>query len=137
MSEIPLILVVEDNPALRELVSAVLVRAGYRVATAADGRQALHYLEAGPRPDLILLDMLMPGLDGWHFLERLRRLGPPQIPVVVTTGTCLCREWAEAHDCQGFVPKPVEPDALLGEVERCLGDQPLAVAAGEPCVPSP
>jgi two-component system cell cycle response regulator DivK len=126
MPEPALILVVEDNEPTRELVAAALEGAGYRVAPAADGREALHHLEGGPSPDLILLDMLMPGLDGWHFLERLRRLGPPRIPVVVTTGTCLCREWAEAHDCQGFVPKPVEPDALLREVRRCLGETPPA-----------
>src|SRR5262245_14011864 len=104
MPEAALILVVEDNEPTRQLVVANLEQAGYRVNATADGRDALDHLAADPRPDVVLLDMLMPVLDGWHFLERL---GPHQVPVVVMTATCLCREWAEAHDCQGFLPKPV------------------------------
>jgi CheY-like chemotaxis protein len=88
---------------------------------AANGEEALRLLAAGPAPDLILLDMLMPVLDGWHFLERLRQEAT-RPPVVVTTAAgVLSREWAEAHGCAGFVRKPVETDELLAEVRRCLG----------------
>jgi CheY-like chemotaxis protein len=77
MATAALILVVEDNAPVRDGLAAVLLRAGFQVQPACDGRQALHLITTGPRPDLILLDMVMPGLDGWDFLERLPRL-PPQ-----------------------------------------------------------
>src|SRR4029079_4599115 len=80
-------------------------------------------LQGTPRPDLILLDMLMPVLDGWRFLERLRATPPqPRVPVIVLTGTILTREWARDNGCQGFLHKPVETDELLAEVRRGLGD---------------
>jgi CheY-like chemotaxis protein len=65
----------------------------------------------------------MPVLDGWHFLERLRK--PPAAtgpPIIVTTGSNLTREWAESHGCAGFVRKPIQETALLAEVRRCLGE---------------
>lgn len=74
------------------------------------------------RTDLILLDMLMEGVDGWRFLEVLQHW--PQrlaVPIIVTTGTILTREWAEQNGCQGFLRKPIEEQALFEEVERCLG----------------
>jgi CheY-like chemotaxis protein len=114
------ILVVEDNDVAREGLAVVLRREGYAVALAADGRQALDYLDANPAPDLILLDMLMPVLDGWAFLGLLRGRAD-RVPVVVTTGTVLSREWAADHGCAGFVKKPIEAGALLEEVRRCLG----------------
>src|SRR5688572_21116373 len=92
------ILVVEDDAAAREGMAALLGHEGYRVVTAADGRAALDQLRSGLDPDLVLLDMLMPVLDGWHFLEELKAQGPPtHVPVVVTTSTNLTREWAEDH----------------------------------------
>jgi two-component system, OmpR family, response regulator CpxR len=123
LGETRLILVVEDNDLTREGLATLLNQEGYRVALAGDGEEALNHLRGGLCPDLILLDMLMPVLDGWHFLERLRplRLQPP-LPIVITTATNLTREWAEAHECQGFLRKPIEPDQLLEEVRRCLGE---------------
>ena len=65
--------------------------------------------------------MLMPVLDGWSFLQQIRRRVPPStIPIIVTTGTILTPEWASDHGCQGFVRKPIEPDALIAEIRRCL-----------------
>jgi CheY-like chemotaxis protein len=113
------ILVVEDNEVAREGVATVLRRHGYEVALAADGREALEHLATSPAPDLILLDMLMPGVDGWHFLKLLREQAPA-IPVVVTTGTILTPEWAESQGCAGFLKKPLETEGLLAEVQRCL-----------------
>jgi CheY-like chemotaxis protein len=92
------------------------------VVLAADGERALNYLRSGPRSDLILLDMLLPRMDGWHLLDALRAWSRPlRVPIIVVTGTCLSREWAEAHGCAGFLAKPVEPDELLAEIARCLG----------------
>src|SRR5438270_13046195 len=84
------LLVVEDNDVAGEWLVVLLGREGYRVVPAANGEQALNYLRTGPTPDLILLDMLMPVLDGWHFLKRWRQDGQgPAVPVVITTGTIL------------------------------------------------
>jgi len=120
------ILVVEDNDVSREGLAAVLRRADYRVLVAANGDEALYLLKGGPPPALILLDMLMPVLDGVHFLDRLQQAGPHP-PVIVTTAVgALSREWAEDHGCAGFLHKPVDTKQLLDEVRRCLGWPPRA-----------
>jgi CheY-like chemotaxis protein len=74
----------------------------------------------GERPDLILLDMLMPVLDGWRFLQQVKAKNIPSVPIIVVTATVLTREWAEDHGCRGFIAKPIIPDELLKEVQRCL-----------------
>jgi CheY-like chemotaxis protein len=113
-------MVVEDNDVAREGLAVILQRHGYRVVPARNGEEALRLLWGGPRPDLILLDMLMPVLDGWHFLERLGQ-EPARPPVLVTTAaTVISREWARAHGCAGLVRKPIETEELLEEVRRCL-----------------
>jgi two-component system, OmpR family, response regulator len=119
------VLVVEDDCVTREWLGATLARAGYGVAAAADGPEALAMLGAGPAPDLILLDVFMPVAAGWQFLGRLRRQAPPQpTPVIVTTAArILTREWALGHGCSGFLRKPFEADELLGEVRRCLDER--------------
>jgi CheY-like chemotaxis protein len=115
------LLVVEDNEVAREGLAAVLRRHGYAVALAANGQEALDYLAGNPAPNLILLDMLMPVLDGWRFLEQLKQSGRlGAAPIVVTTGTVLTREWARDHGCAGFVKKPIDADPLLEEIRRCL-----------------
>jgi CheY-like chemotaxis protein len=92
-----------------------------------NGREALSLLRAVGAPDLILLDMLMPALDGWAFLHELQDRGPQHaIPIIVMTGTILTLEWALDHGCRGFLRKPFETDALLAEVKRCLGEGPDA-----------
>jgi len=115
------ILVVEDNAITREGPGVILADAGHAVVLAEDGRRALELLRTGSAPDLILLDMLMPVLDGWHFLQQLK--GQPHlkaVPIIIVTGTILTTEWAQAHGCAGFVPKPVDPAMLLEEIRRCL-----------------
>jgi CheY-like chemotaxis protein len=129
-----LILVVEDNHVAREGLAVILRQKCYGVVLAKDGEEALNLLRAVPRPDLILLDMLMPVLDGWHFLERLKHEAPqPPIPIIITTGTNLTREWAETHGCQGFVRKPIDTEELLDEIRRCLGERG---SSGSPAAPA-
>ena len=121
MAEKKTILVVEDDPIAREGLNVILRRDGYEVVLAGNGEEALAALHR-QRPDLILLDMLMPVLDGWHFLQRVQEKAlPAHTPVVVaTSSTVISREWAQAHGCAGFLRQPVEPDELLREVRRCL-----------------
>jgi CheY-like chemotaxis protein len=119
------LLVVEDNEKAREGLATILRREGYEAVLAANGQEALDLLRVGPPPDLIILDMLMPVLDGWHFLETLKRRGPRPLPnIVITTGTNITLEWALDHGCQGFLRKPIQTEALLAEVRRCLGEPP-------------
>src|SRR5688500_1354632 len=98
------VLIVEDDDTERDALAALLKGHGYRVVAVGDGLRALGALDAEPRPDLVLLDMFLPLLDGWEFLERLRRAShrPPPV-VVVMTGSILTQEWAESHGCAGFL----------------------------------
>ena len=88
------VLIVEDNAIAWEGMAVVLFRHGYHALTAGHGREALELLASGPTPDLILLDRLMPVLDGWKLLDRLKAGRYSAIPVVITTGTILTPEWA-------------------------------------------
>ena len=115
------LLVVEDDSITREGLALILCREGFAVVMAANGEEALDCLRKNPDTDLILLDMLMPVLDGWHFLKCLKKMKKAAIPVIVTTGTILTREWARDNGCAGYVRKPIEIDALLEEIRRCLG----------------
>jgi CheY-like chemotaxis protein len=116
------LLLVEDDSAEAEALSLVLAAEGYTVARAADGEQALDYLAQRPAPDLIMLDMIMPGMDGWHFLhEHKRHPQLARLPVLVMTATpAIGREWAEDHGCAGWLSKPAPAEQLLDEIERCL-----------------
>jgi serine/threonine protein kinase len=109
------VLVVDDDPAARDSLRKLLEREGYTVATAADGREALARLRAFPLPDLILLDLLMPVMDGWEFL-REQRHDPAlaSVPVVVISGT----DPAPGSGLPEFLRKPLAPDRLVGAVRR-------------------
>jgi CheY-like chemotaxis protein len=122
------VLVVEDNAIASAGLAAVLRHHGYRAAVAPNGNIAQYPL-AGPPPDLILLDMLMPEMDGWRFLDWLAGTACRDVPVVVTTGTNLTAEWAAAHGCAGFLKKPLDVGDLLATVGRVIGPPPPAEAA--------
>ena len=118
------LLLVEDDPTARASLTALLEKAGYRVHTAANGQAALDYLESQPPPDLILLDMLLPVLDGWHFLDRLGKLKlEAKPPIIITTGAeIIGPEWAAAHGCAALLHKPIDTVEMLHEIERCLAE---------------
>src|SRR5262249_8108514 len=111
------ILIVEDNAITREGLAVLLARAGYATLTAKDAQEALDTLGRGA-PDLVVLDMLLPVVDGWRILQRRDML----VSVIVVTGTILSREWAAEHGASGFLKKPVEEAELLAEVRRVLGE---------------
>ena len=115
MSEGP-ILVVDDDPNILDVVSELLDMEGYRVATAANGAEALLAIEL-QRPSLVLLDMRMPVLDGWGFAKQLRERGV-KLPILVMTAAQNARLWAEEIGAQGYVAKPFEVPALLAAVEK-------------------
>jgi c-di-GMP phosphodiesterase len=115
------ILIVEDNSVEAKALGLILGEEGYSVVTVANGQDALDYLARNSAPSLILLDMVMPVLDGWHFLAEVSHWKPPlPTPIIVTTSTVISREWALTHGCAGFLHKPVEPEQVAHEVRRCL-----------------
>ena len=113
------ILVVDDDAGVREGVRALLEGAGYVVATAADGAEAIEKLRAS-RVSLVLLDLAMPGVDGWQFLARREsEAGFPRTPVVLLSGMQFI------HDAPGvadFIRKPIDSDRLLDCVHRLCGE---------------
>ena len=118
----PRILVAEDMQLLVRLMRFHLERADYEVIAAADGVQALARCEE-QIPDLILLDVEMPGLNGFQVLDKLRSNDATRhIPVIMLTAhakdATLFEEWAGTADC--FMTKPFTPDVLVGEVQRIL-----------------
>lgn len=127
-----LVLLAEDNPVTLEMVGIRLEHAGHRVIRAANGREALARLE-NERPDLILLDMMMPEVDGAEFLRRVKGdalLGA--IPVIVVSARAheddiLAALSAGADD---YVTKPISLRELLARIDRALsqGPEPLRVA---------
>lgn len=118
------ILIVEDNPQNRYLVSFLLEQQGYELITAEDGAEALEMLE-GDTPDLILMDMQLPKVDGYEATRRIKaneRLR--DIPLVALTAHSMRRDEQRAIDagCDEFVTKPVDADGLLALVSRLLGE---------------
>jgi CheY-like chemotaxis protein len=109
------VLVVDDEPDIRATVSAMLEIEGYTVSEAANGADALHRVEEH-RPDVILLDMRMPVLDGWGFAAELRRRGH-RTPIVVMTAARDAAHWAAEIAASAFVSKPFGFDDLIRAVE--------------------
>ncbi|HET6435775.1 MAG TPA: hybrid sensor histidine kinase/response regulator [Xanthomonadaceae bacterium] len=117
------LLVVDDQPANLKAVSALLSRQGYEVATASQGEQALE-LAAAQAPDLLLLDMMMPGMDGFELLAELRkRPALQQVPVIFLTAAqdreLLLRAFAAG--AVDYVTKPFFPEELLARVNAHIG----------------
>jgi CheY-like chemotaxis protein len=114
----PLVLVVDDDPDILEAVSDILEGEGYRVARARHGVEALDRVEA-ERPDLVLLDLVMPVMDGAGFVRALRERGD-DIPTVVISAEGGAGR-ARAVGVQGFLAKPFDIDALLSRVAALAG----------------
>lgn len=110
------ILVVDDDPGIRQTVIDILDLEGYSVESAANGEEALRALER-IQPAVVLLDMRMPVLDGWGFMCALSGRAD-QPPVLVMTAARNAREWADEIGAQGHLSEPFELDDLLRAVER-------------------
>lgn len=119
------ILVVDDDADFREALCEVLGDAGYPVAQAGDGAQALARV-AEEVPGIILLDLKMPGIDGWGVMERLRA-DPRAAAVPILILSAYGFEWeSELLGAQGYIPKAdVKLDGILERVRKAAGDPPL------------
>jgi len=112
------ILIVDDDQDIREVFRYVLETAGYHVNVAADGLDAWRTLKAHHRPALILLDLMMPVMDGAQFLTKLRSSSYSDIPVVILSGNNACQSTANELKANGCLIKPVELEELLNTVCR-------------------
>jgi CheY-like chemotaxis protein len=118
----PLILVVDDYDDAREMYAEYLQFCGFRVAEARNGNEALEQAFR-VKPDLILMDLSLPGMDGWEATRQLKADERTRhIPVVALTGHALAgaSEGAKRAGCDSFVTKPCLPDDLVVEVRRML-----------------
>jgi two-component system cell cycle response regulator DivK len=120
-----LVLVVEDYQDAREMYSAYLQFSGFRVAEAIDGLEAIEKtIEL--LPDIILMDLALPKIDGWEATKRLKSdERTKHIPIVALTGHALAgfAEGAREAGCDAFVTKPCLPDALVAEIQRMLASR--------------
>ncbi|MCC2667564.1 MAG: Response regulator consisting of a CheY-like receiver domain and a winged-helix DNA-binding domain [Armatimonadetes bacterium] len=120
------ILTVDDEVNIRRLVEVNLQRAGYRVTTARDGVEALDSIR-GERPDMVVLDVMMPRMDGFEVLKRLRLdAETAELPVIMLTAKAqdadIFRGWQSGADC--YLTKPFNPTELLAFVRRVLEYKP-------------
>jgi CheY-like chemotaxis protein len=119
--ENPNILVVEDDEDAREAMVALLQMKGYHAVPAGNGREALDYLDQAPAPDLIILDLWMPVMDGWQFRsEQVRNPRLAHIPVIVVTALA---DRADV-DANEIIIKPVDVDHLLTTVDQYCRREP-------------
>ena len=118
----PLILIVDDDPGLRGFVRAALEYDGYAVREAGNAEEGLQALDEEP-PDLILLDVMMPKVDGWEMLRRVQeRHGVGSIPVLMFSGKVDERAAADAasRGAHGFIGKPFDPQQLIESAKQML-----------------
>ena len=131
--DVPLILVVDDYQDAREMYAEYLQFSGFRVAEARNGNEAVAQAFS-LRPDLILMDLSLPVMDGWEATRRLKADDRTKaIPVVALTGHALAgiSEGARKAGCDAFVTKPCLPEDLVKEIKKVL-DETSTTAAKKP-----
>ncbi len=117
-----LVLVIDDERPIRDLVSSLLTEEGWPVRAYSSAAEALRDIKTGTiKPDVILLDMRMPGMDGPQFAEAVR-VDRPEIPIVVMTAARDARAWYEAIGAAGYLPKPFDIDWLIETVTGVIGE---------------
>jgi len=115
----PLLAIVEDNEDIRDALAEGLRDAGYRVAAYGRAREALEDMDRGRRPDLIVLDLMMPEMDGWSFrLEQRKRPHLREIPVIAVSADVSPK--ARAIDVDAYLRKPIELGRLCTVVDQLL-----------------
>jgi CheY-like chemotaxis protein len=118
----PTILLVEDNDLNCDMLSRRLIRRGYKVIAARDGAQG-HAMACSQAPDLILMDIGLPDIDGWHVTKMLKSNAPTrEIPIIALTAHALVtdREKAREVGCDDYDTKPVEFSRLIQKIETLL-----------------
>ena len=119
----PKILLVEDNEMNRDMLSRRLLKKGFDLVMAVDGEQSIEMARA-EAPDLILMDISLPGLDGWEATRRLKAMPETRaIPIIALTAHAMAgdREKCLEAGCNDYDTKPVEFPRLLGKIQEFLG----------------
>ena len=122
------VLIVEDNEMNRDMLSRRLERRGYEVVIAVDGQQGVE-LAQSTSPDLILMDMSLPVIDGWEATRQLKSMERMKgVPIIALTAHAMSgdREKALEAGCNDYDTKPIELPRLLGKIEALLGSKPTA-----------
>jgi two-component system, cell cycle response regulator DivK len=117
------VLLIEDNEMNRDMLSRRLIRRGFQVVFAIDGQQGVD-LARSERPDIILMDMSLPVIDGWEATRRVKAyVATRGVPVIGLTAHAMSGDRERAIDagCDDYDTKPVELDRLIGKIERLLG----------------
>ncbi len=113
------VLVVEDDPDIREVLQEMLDSGGHQVLTASNGREALDVLDRVASPCLVLLDLMMPVMSGFAFLEELqRRPDKARVSVLLISANAQVEQAARGKGVVGFVRKPFDLDDVLALVDR-------------------
>lgn len=130
MADGPFVLLVEDDPANRGLASRILSTCGYPHAIAVDGQDALDKV-SDRTPDLILMDLSMPGMDGWEATRRLRSdPGNARVRIIALTAHAMRgdREKAIEAGCDDVLTKPYRPAELIAAIKRMVGEPAIDIA---------
>jgi DNA-binding response OmpR family regulator len=118
------VLIVDDDASIRGFLEEALTDEGYRVRTAVNGREALSILETW-QPSLILLDLMMPEMDGWEFRAQQRASAAvADVPVIVLSATRDLAAKAQVLEAAQVFPKPFDLDTLLGTISRITAEAP-------------
>lgn len=112
------VMIVDDDSDIRELMKMVIESEGYHVDVASDGLDALRQLQSGARPELILLDLMMPGMDGEQFLKEIGLNHCRNTPIVIVSGHAGAQQKADELRAACCLMKPIECDELLKAIRK-------------------
>jgi CheY-like chemotaxis protein len=124
VSERPLILIIDDDRDVAEAIADALEDEGYATEIAGDGAEALAQIASGARPGAVILDLMMPVMDGWEFRARLAKQGMGELPIIVCTADGHASEKAAELKAVGHLRKPPSLTDLIGVVRAAIGLPP-------------
>lgn len=119
----PQILLVEDSEEISSLLDYLLQRAGFIVALARDGKQAMDYIEREPPPDLAVLDILLPYFSGFELVEKIRASASwKHVPIVMLTAKSHEKDIVRALElgANDYILKPFQPNEVIARLKRFL-----------------
>ena len=120
MRQKPLVLIVDDDLVIQEFVEMALLDEGYDVMCASNGKQALERIQE-KRPALVLLDLMMPIMDGWQLIRQVNETpGLENLPIILLSASPEATVTAQQEHVQGYIPKPFDLTILLESVEKSL-----------------